>query len=355
MTEAGTNTDANAFSGTGRTTQQLLDQIGASWMSQAIGVAAELQLADRLSAGPRSVPQLARDAGCNEDALRRLLHALTSLEIFKELEDGRFALDDAGRHLCGDAPQSLRHWAIWCAHYHWPIWADLLDSVRTGRSARQLKGVDAGASGYAHIERDPHGAAVFNQAMVEITGLIAAGLVSACEWEQVKHVVDVGGGYGGVIAALLAAQPAMRGTLFDLPHAMEGAAAHLARAGVDARCALVSGSFFEAVPANGDVYLMKSILHNWDDERCKEILVQCRRAMRSDAKLLLVERVMPARLGTALSDRAIARSDLNMLVSLTGHERTTDELRHLLDAAGFSLNELRPVWREFSVLEAVPR
>ncbi len=348
-------TNANAFSGIGGTAQRLLDQIGASWMSQAIGVAAELRLADRLSAGPRSALQLAGDAGCNEDALRRLLHALTSLEIFKELEDGRFALDDAGRHLCGDAPQSLRHWAIWCARYHWPIWANLLESVRTGRSARQLNGVDEGASGYAHIERDPHGAAVFNQAMVEITGLIAAGLVTAYDWRQVRHAVDVGGGYGGVISALLVAYPAMRGTLFDLPHAMQGATTHLARAGVDARCALASGSFFDAVPENGDIYLLKSILHNWDDERCKAILVQCRRAMRRDAKLLLVERVMPARLGTELSDRAIARSDLNMLVSLTGHERTAGELRALLDAAGFSLTELRPVWREFSLLEAVPR
>ncbi len=335
--------------------QRLLEQIGASWMSQAIGVAAELQLAERLSSGPKPVQDLAAEAGCHADALQRLMHALTSLEIFEERADGCFALAEAGRHLCSDAPHSLRHWAIWCGRYHWPVWAGLLESVRTGRSARQLSGVESGSSGYGHIERDPRGAAVFNQAMVEITGLVAAGLVGAYDWRQIRHVVDVGGGYGGVIAALLLAHPAMRSTLFDLPHAMDGAAAHLERAGVEARCTLVSGSFFEAVPAGGDAYLLKSILHNWDDAQCIAILKQCRRAMGDDAKLLLIERVMPARLGDNPADRAIARSDLNMLVGLSGRERSTDELRTLLEAVGFDLCNLRPVWREFSLLEAVPR
>ena len=124
---------------------------------------------------------------------------------------------------------------------------------------------------------------------------------------------------------------------------------------VAARCTLVSGSFFDAVPTGADAYLLKSILHNWDDGQCVAILGNCRRAMGDDARLLLIERVMPARMGSGAADRAIARSDLNMLVGLSGRERTVEQLRGLLDAAGFELRERRPVWREFSLLEAVPR
>ncbi len=333
---------------------RLREQIGASWMSQAISVAAELQLADLLAEGPRSARQLAAAANCDEPSLQRLLHALTSLAIFREDAEGRFALAPGGEYLRSDAPQSLRNWAIWCGRFHWPVWANLLGSVRAGKSARTLAGADAGASGYAHIECDPRAAAVFNRAMVEISTLIAGELATIHDWDVGQHVVDVGGGYGGVLAALLSAHPTMRGTLFDLPHAMGGAAARLAEAGVIARCALVTGSFFESIPEGGDVYLLKSILHNWDDNQCRAILANCRRSMLPDARLLLVERVMPTQLGTTSRDRAIARSDLNMLVGLSGRERSAMELDRLLRSTGFEILNGQILMGEFSLIEAVP-
>lgn len=333
---------------------RLREQIGASWMSQAISVAAELRLADLLADGPRSAPQLAAATDCDAASLQRLLHALTSLAIFQEMGDGRFALASAGEHLRSDAPRSLRNWAIWCGRFHWPVWANLMGSVRTGESARKLAGADAGTNGYAHIESDPHAASVFNQAMVEISTLIAAELTTIHDWSAVRHVVDVGGGYGGVLAALLSAHPAMRGTLFDLPHAMGGAAARLADAGVMARCTLASGSFFESIPQGGDAYVLKSILHNWDDGQCRAILANCRRVMHADAHLLLVERIMPSRLGTTASDRAIARSDLNMLVGLSGRERSMVEFDRLLGSTGFEIRSVQTVLGEFSLIEAGP-
>lgn len=343
-----------ADAGHGRAESRLMEQIGSSWMSQAISVAAELQLADLLADRPLSSARLAYAVQCDELSLQRLLRALTSLEIFRETDDGRFALEQAGQHLRRDAPRSLHHWAIWCGQFHWPVWANLLGSVRTGKSARKLAGTDAGASGYAHIERDPRGAEVFNRAMGEMTALIAGKLATIHQWGAVQHVVDVGGGYGGVLTALLTAHRHLRGTLFDLPHAMGGAAARLADAGVIARCALVTGSFFETIPEGGDAYLLKSILHNWDDAQCRVILGQCRRSMHVEARLLLVERVMPARLGTSRTDRAIARSDLNMLVGLSGRERTARELADLLGSCGFAVRGTKPVMNEFSLIEAAP-
>ena len=330
---------------------RLLEQIGASWMTQAISVAAELRLADLLATGPRAVEALGRETQCDPAALHRLLRALTSLELFVEQDDGAFALAPAGTLLCADSPQSVRSWAIWCGKYHWPVWANLLGSVRSGISARELA---TGRRGYAHIEGDQEGAAIFNGAMVAITRLIADELARVVDFSTARSVVDVGGGHGELLTVILSAHPHLRGTLFDLPHAMSGAAALAGQAGVSDRCELVSGSFFEAIPAGADFYLLKSILHNWDDDQCGVILQNCRRAMAAGARLLVVERIMPQRLGTSAPHRAVARSDLNMLVSLTGRERTMTELASLFAGSGFRVAQTWPAVREFSAIEVRP-
>jgi hypothetical protein len=328
----------------------LLDLIGASWMSQVINVAAKLRIADILADSALPVNTIAAQSECHPASLHRLMRALASLGLCDEPEDGCFALTPLGALLRTDAPRSVRSWAIYWGTYHWPVWGNLLHSVRTGGSARELA---TGQQGYAYIESDPEAAALFNQAMVEVTRLLAADVVRVYDFSGAGHVVDVGGGYGELLTAILCANPGIRGTLFDLPHAIAGAAALVNDAGVAPRCTLVTGSFFDGVPEGGDIYLLKSILHNWDDARAAEILVSCRRAMVKGVRLVLVERIMPARIHNAAADRGVVRADLNMLVGLGGRERTAAEFATLLAESRFEVRAFLPAAVDFNVIEAV--
>ena len=279
------------------------------------------------------------------------MRALASLGLCAEQEDGSFELTSMGSLLRTDAPSSVRSWAIWCGRYQWPVWGNLLYSVKTGENARTLV---TGRKGYEHLDRDPEAASIFNRAMVELTQLVAGEVAHVYEFSAVRRLVDVGGGYGELLSVILAAHPKMHGILFDLPHAVDGAAARLAKAGVSQRCEIVAGSFFESVPSGGDVYLLKSVLHNWDDDRSSVILGNCRRAMSKEGKLVLVERVMPARMKGSAAERATARTDLNMLVGLGGRERTEVEFAALLASSGFKAARFLSTALDFSVIEGVP-
>ncbi len=329
----------------------LLEMIGANWTTKVIAVAAELRIADHLAAGPRNVDVLAAAARCHPPSLRRLLRALASLDLCAEQEDGSYSLTPLGALLRADAEHAVNSWAIWWGKYHWPTWSNLLHSVKTGESAREAA---TGQKGYAHVENNIEAAAVFNRAMVEVSRLISTQVVRVINLDAASHVVDVGGGHGMLLAAILYAYPGARGTLFDLPHAMEGAATLMREAGVATRAVLASGDFFDAVPGGGDAYLLKSILHNWDDEKCALILASCRRAMTRESKLVLVERVMPARMQATKLNQAVARADLNMLVGLGGRERTADEFTAMLASRGFVVTRIVPADLEFSVIEATP-
>ena len=328
----------------------LLEMIGASWKSQVVCVAAELRIADFLADGPRTNEELARKTECHGPSLGRLLRALSSLGMCVEAHDGTFALTPTGELLRSDAPQSVNAWAVWWGKYHWPVWGNLLHSVRTGRTARELV---SGQLGYAHIENDPQAALIFNHAMVGITGLIASAVVRAYDFSAAKTVVDIGGGYGVLLTAILSANTEVTGIVFDLPHAMDGAAKLTADAGVAQRVSLISGDFFSRVPEGADIYLLKSVLHNWDDERSSVILACCRRAMATGAKLVLVERIMPAHVQNAIADQAVVRADLNMLVGLGGRERSAAEFTALLAGAGFMATKLMPAAYDFSVIEGI--
>jgi hypothetical protein len=329
--------------------RRLLELIGASWMTQAITAAAELRIADQLAACPLTADALAPAVGCHPASLRRLLRALASLDVTREQDDGTFALTEMGALLRGDRQPGLRSWAMWWGRHLWPVWGDLRQSVQSGRSARELA---TGRSGYAHLEADPEAAAVFNAAMVELTALFADDLNRAVDFSTARHVIDVGGGYGELLAGILRAHPTVRGTLFELPHALAGAKARMHRAGVADRCEFLGGDFFEAVPGGGDVYLLKSVLHNWADEKCGVLLRRCRQSMRHGARLVLVERVLPERMRSCAADRAVARADLNMLIGVGGRERSRAELAALLGAAGFTATRFVPTPLELSVIEA---
>lgn len=330
---------------------RLLEMINASWMSQALCVAAELGLADLLAPGSRTADDLARAAGCEQRSMHRLMRALASIGVCTEQEDGAFALAPMGTLLRADARPSVRSWAIWWGKYQWPEWGHLRHSVRTGESARVLL---SGHESYDFVMADPGAADVFNRAMSELTHLAATEVARVCDFSAAKRVVDIGGGRGELLATILSAYPALRGTLFDLPHAIAAAAALIRTPGFAQRCVLVAGDFFESVPGGGDVYILKSVLHNWDNRRSAIILDNCRRAMPGDARLVLVERIMPARMTGAATDRAVARSDLSMLVGIGGRERTETEFIALLAASGFRVAGVFPAGLEFSLVEAIP-
>ena len=325
----------------------LIEMISASWMSQAVCVAAELCIADQLANGAKGVDDLARVTQSQPASLRRLMRALASLGLCAECDDGSFELTATGALLRTDAVPSLRSWAIWWGRYRWPMWGELRECVCAGHSECQR-------AGSAHVDDDPAAAAVFNQAMVELTRLTAVEVLRVYDFSTVGRLVDVGGGYGELLAMLLAAHPQMQGTLFDLPSAIACAAAHLVRAGVAERCELVAGSFFESVPGGADAYVMKSVLHSWSDERSRTILRNCCQAMPNHARLVLVERIMPARMRGCASERPAARSDLHMLIGSGGRERTQAEFAALLADSGLQATEFIPAGLDHWVIEAVP-
>jgi ubiquinone/menaquinone biosynthesis C-methylase UbiE len=195
---------------------------------------------------------------------------------------------------------------------------------------------------------------VFNQAMVELTRLITPAVVQAYDFTGLKRIIDVGGGHGELLVAILTAHPEACGVLFDAPHVIKQARQHLARAALTHRCECVAGDFFESVPGGGDAYVLKSILHNWNDAQSTRILANCRRAMPAGATLLLVEAIMPERLGVSAADQAYARLDLLRLITQAAQERTAAEYRALLASAGFHLARIIPVGGLSSLMEATP-
>ena len=330
--------------------QALLHLVNGSWTTQAIAVAAELGIADLLAGGIGQPDELARIAGCHAPSLHRLLRALASLGLCAELEDGTFVPTALGALLASHAPMSLRGTAIY-GRYKWPVWGNLLHSVKTGECASALA---HGTPVFEHLARDATAAEVFHRAMTETTRLIARAVVAAYDFRGFERIVDIGGGYGEMLGAVLRACPSARGVLFDLPATLEGARRHLETAGLAPRCELVAGDFFESVPAGADAYLLKRVIHDWDDDRATAILCRCREAMARHAKLLLVEQVMPERMAVTPEHQDAARMDLHMLLMVGGRERTADQYRQILAAAGLGLDTIVPATLNVCVIEARP-
>jgi hypothetical protein len=332
-------------------TERLFDLVTGSWAAQALHAAADLGVAEMLAGGPRTSVSLAAEAGAHAPSLHRLLRALCTLDVCLENEDGSFAITALGARLAADHPRSLRSWTLWWGGPLWAAWGNLHTSVRTGRSARSvLEGTDR----FERLNHDERAAGVFNQAMVEMTRLLADSLVEAGDWSRFSRIVDVGGGHGGLLAALLAGHPRASGVLFDLPHASRGARRHLEMAGVAGRCEIVEGDFFVSLPPGADAYVLKSVLHDWDEKDALRILSTCRHAMGERARLLVVERLLPERIRPTPAARAVARSDLTMLVARAACERTAGEYRELLARAGFRVVSIVPAGQGFSLIEAAP-
>src|SRR5262245_1756608 len=334
-----------------RGVSDLVELIHSASMAQVAYVAAELCIADHLASGPKDAVELARLTRTNAPSLHRILRALASLGLCTEREDGSFALGPLGSRLRTGDQSSLRSWILWNGQ-QWGEWGNLLHSVRTGESARKLA---TGIDGFDHLTSDPAAAAIFNDAMVEMTRLIAGEVVRVYDFSGMQQIIDVGGGLGALMAAVLEANSDARGQVLDLAHAVDGARAYLTHRGVMVRCEVIAGDFFESVPGGADAYILKNIIHDWNDARSSAILRNCRRAMPAHGKLLLVERIMPDRLEASSLHRAIAWADLTMLVGPGGCQRTKAEFQALLDGSGLRMARIIATDLEYSVIEAVPR
>jgi hypothetical protein len=317
-------------------------------VSQAISVAATLGVADLLADGPRPSDELARETGADADSLYRLLRALAAVGVLREDDGRRFALTELGNPLRSDVPGSLAGWAAFVGRpAFWQSWAALLHSVRTGENAfRHVHGADV----WSWRAERPDESAAFDRAMASLTGGSNQALLDAYDFGRFDTIVDVGGGNGALLASLLAAFPTLQGILFDQPHVAASADEVMKAAGVADRCRVVGGSFFDGVPEGGEAYVLKAIVHDWEDTEAVAIMRACRRSVSGDASLLLIERD----LGSANEAPAAKLSDLNMLVNPGGRERSVGEYAELLDAAGFRLVGTTPTASGLTVFEAVP-
>jgi O-methyltransferase/methyltransferase family protein len=325
----------------------LLQMMTGYWVSQALYVAAKLGVADLLADGPRPVEALAAATQTDAPSLRRVLRALASVGVFTEARPGTFALTPLAALLRTGTPDSMRALAIMYAEEQYRAWADVLHSVQTGKTAFEQQ---FGTSYFAYLAQHPEADRVFNEAMTGYTTQLVGAVVDAYDFSPFKAFVDVGGGYGTLLAAILRRHPVARGILFDQPHVVAAAGEQLAAAGVAERCTTVGGDFFVEVPAGGDAYVLAQILHDWDDERSVAILLQSRRAMPAHGKLLVVELVLPPGEEPFFGKWL----DLHMLVMLGARERTATEYEALFRSAGFVLARVVPTAAGPSIVEAVP-
>ena len=317
-------------------------------VSQAIYVAATLGIADLLKDGPRDSDDLATATNTHPRTLYRLLRALASVGVFHEKSDRRFALTPLGDCLRSDAPEPVGGWAAYIGRpYYWQAWAYLVESVRTGENAfRHLHGI----GNWEYRARHPEEGALFDRAMTALSRQNTESVLAVYDFGRFNRIVDVGGGQGALLAAILAHYPNVRGVLFDQPHVVSRAGRLLGHAGVADRCEIVGGDFFVTVPEGADAYAMRSILHDWEEREAVAILRACRRAIVPDGRLLVIERVV----GPPNDDHDAKFSDLNMLVSPGGQERTREEYEALFAAAGFRLIQVFPTAMGTNVIEGAP-
>jgi hypothetical protein len=316
--------------------------------SSALYLASSLNIPDELAGGPKDVAELARASGANEDALFRILRLLASMGVFAEPGPRRFALTPAAELLRKDVPGSLRGMAVFLPDpLHFRVYADLMHSVMTGKPA-----VDKtlGMPVFEYLAKHPDYSQVFNDAMTALSAPVVGAAIDAYDFSTIGTLVDVAGGHGEVLMSILKACPEVRGILADVGHVIEGAKPRIAAAGLSNRCDAVAIDFFTSVPAGGDAYIMKHIIHDWDDERASLILRNIATAMGGNrGKVILLEAVLRGAgepdLGKLL--------DIEMLAMPGGRERSADEFKALFARSGFEMTKVVPTKSPLSVVEAI--
>jgi hypothetical protein len=323
--------------------RELLDLLVGPFRAYAVYTAAKLGIAERLAGGARTSTALAEEIGADPDSLGRLLRLLAGLGIVTAEDGGRFGLTPRGELLRG----SMGDLAICYGEQFYPPMAQLPHSVRTGEPS--FPGV-FGQPWLEYYVDNPEAARVFDSAMAAGSAFFAE-LPSVHDFTRARTVVDVGGGKGALLAALLAGNPHLTGVVLEVPHVVATTRDWLRQQGLADRCEVIGGDFFASVPAGGDVYLLSRILHDWEDERCLALLRTCRKAMTPGSELLIIERVIPAGGKPSLA----LEWDIHMLANTGGRERTEAEYHTLLDGSGFELRGLRPLPLDVNLLVAGPR
>ena len=326
----------------------MLQIISGFWISRAVYVIGKLGIPDLLQSGPKTAEELASATGTHAPSLFRILRALVSVGVLNSADEGRFAQTSLSETLVTDAPGSLRWFAVSeLGQEHYPAWGNLMHSVKTGEIAfDNFFGVDI----WKYFQQNPEDAAVFNNSMSNMTAAVNEAITSMYDFSQFGTIVDVGGGHGGLITSILKKNTEVKGVLFDAAEVIEGARPKIEAAGLADRLETVAGNFFKSVPAGGDAYIMKWIIHDWDDEKSNTILRNCRSQMQPNGKLVLVDCVVPETNEPHFSKFI----DLNMLVMTGGKERTEKEFAELLAAAGFKLLRVIPTELPTSIVEAEP-
>jgi hypothetical protein len=318
-------------------------------VARSISVAAEFRIADYLKDGPKTADELAQLSSVHPRSLYRLLRALAGSGVFAEDSAGRFTLTELGDLLRTDHPESLRGFAELMADaVNFETWADLSYSVKTGEPAFPHRN---NALWFEWLGHNPEEAKRFHDAMTSLSAGAVAAVVEAYDFSGISRLVDVGGGHGFLIASVLSKYPSMRGIVYDDPKVVEGANEVLRTLGVSERTELIGGNFFTSVPAGGDGYILKHIIHDWSDDECVTILRHCQTVMPVSGKVLIVEMVIPEPNLPSISKLL----DLQMLLFLTGCERTAKEYEGLLNEAGFDLQRIVPTASPYSIVEGVKR
>ena len=317
----------------------------AAWISQGITAVADLGVADALASGPLSINELAGKVGAEPDALGRLLRALISKGIFARRDDGRYELSPLAELLRSDVPVSMAPMARFIGtRQHREHWSLLTEAIKTGATVVPAL---RGKNFFDYLGDEPEFGQIFNDAMTGQSGLSVGPVVDAYDFTRFGTIVDVAGGHGRLLAAILASAPDAQGVLYDLPEVIAGAPALLRDSRVAERVRLAEGSFFDGVPAGGDAYVLKHIIHDWDDDASVRILRNVRSAAAAGAALLLVETVIPED-----DSGSIAKwTDMEMLIINNGRERTAGEYRRLFDEAGFQMIGVVDTASRFSIIE----
>ena len=330
---------------------QLYQMATGHYLSRALGLATKLCIPDYLRNGARHYREVAAELGVHPPSLNRVLRLLASAGIFDEQAGGKFSLTPLGDLLRSDVPGSMRAAVLlFAGETIQASWAELEYCVKTGEPAFRKLSPDAKSAfdGF----RDPQATANFDEAMAAFSAQTALALIAAYDFSKFEKVADIGGGNGALLIGILNGNPALKGIVFDQPPSAERAAKRIAEAGLETRCEAVGGDFFREVPRGADAYLLKHVIHDWNDDDAIAILKTCHCGMDgTHTKLLLVEGVYPKRIDQSLESRGAAFNDVNMLVSTGGRQRSEAEFRALYQSAGFRLTNIVPTAARASIIE----
>ena len=315
--------------------------------SALLFVAAKLKIPDQLSRGALTSGEIAKNIGADEPSLHRLLRGLTTLGLCEEIPDGSFHLTRLGEKLRSNSPGSEYSEAILNGEEYAAAWTHLFHSVLTGETAFDHV---FGESAWEHRQKNPEINERFNLWLERGAAATGEGLAGAYDFSRHKRVADIGGGQGALLESALRAHPSLQGILFDQSHVVAAARKRFESADVASRCRIIEGDFFTTIPVDADVFILKSVLHDWDDTKCSQILRNCRESLKSGGTLLVLEKIMPARASDLPST---IMSDLHMLAVTGGKERTEEEYRALLKTAGFEWKKNIPLRTGHTAMEFI--